>query len=201
MTDPKECHMKAAIRVLRYLGGTRDWCLQFGGRGSGGADVQHPTANICCYADSDWASSKDDRKSITGWVAKLNGDPISWASKKQSIVAQSSCEAELYAEASAINEVLWLKGLLEEIQVKVPDAPVICGDNQSTQTISKNNIKTERTKHVDVKYHFINETVNDGTVKLKWVPTTQQEADVFTKALDRVLFQSHRSRLMVQRDR
>ena len=69
--------------------------------------------DVCAYADADWANDKTDRKSITGWVAKLNGDPISWASKKQRTVAQSTCEAELYAEAAAIQEVLWLRGLLK----------------------------------------------------------------------------------------
>ena len=153
---------------------------------------------MCAFADADFANDKADRKSITGWVAKVNGDPISWASKKQRTVAQSTCEAELYAEAAAIQEVLWLRGLLKELGLHVQMPSVVHGDNQSTIAISQNGIKGERTKHVDVKYHFITETVEQGAVKLKWVPTTEQHADVFTKALAAPVFEHFRKQLMTR---
>ena len=82
---------------------------------------------MCSFADADWANDKGDRKSITGWVAKVNGDPISWASKKQRTVAQSTCEAELYAEAAAIQEVLWLRGLLKELGLHVQTGSRVYG--------------------------------------------------------------------------
>jgi hypothetical protein len=154
--------------------------------------------DVCAYADADWANDKSDRKSITGWVAKLNGDPISWASKKQRTVAQSTCEAELYAEAAAIQEVLWLRGLLQELGLHVQSGSVVHGDNQSTIAVSKNGIKGSRTKHVDVKYHFITETVEAGTVQLKWVPTGEQQADIFTKALSTAVFEHFRRALMTR---
>ena len=118
--------------------------------------------DVCAYSDADWANDKSDRKSITGWVAKVNGDAISWASKKQRTVAQSTCEAELYAEAAAIQEVLWLRGLLTELGLHMRTGSVVYGDNQSAIAVSKNGIKGERTKHVDVKYHFITETIENG---------------------------------------
>jgi hypothetical protein len=151
---------------------------------------------VCAFADADWANDKADRKSISGWVAKINGDPISWSSKKQRVVSMSTCEAELYAEAAAIQEVLWLRDLLKELGLTVQFGSLVYGDNQSAIAVSKNGVKGERTKHVDVKYHFITETVEQGKVKLKWIPTTEQQADIFTKALARPVFEHFRAELM-----
>jgi hypothetical protein len=116
----------------------------------------------------------------------LWGDLVSWASKKQKVVAQSSCEAELYAEASAINEMSWLRGLLTEIGLYTEGrdpTPILYGDNQSTQKLTENGVKSERTKHIDIKYRFVTDEVTNGRVQLKWISTTQQVADVLTKAL------------------
>ena len=152
--------------------------------------------DVCAFADADWANDKGDRRSITGWVAKLNGDPVSWSSKKQRVVALSTCEAELYAESAAIQEVLWLRGLMEELGLHTQTGSTVYGDNQSAIAVSENGVKGERTKHVDVKYHFVTETVERGDVKLEWVPTTQQQADIFTKALAAPVFALLRSQLM-----
>jgi hypothetical protein len=179
MLAPVVANGKASDRVFRYLAGTKAMGLLFG-RSSESTD-----ASVSAYADADWGSDHTDRKSITGWVAMLNGDPISWASKKQKVVSQSTCEAELYAEAAAINEIKWLSGLLGELGVASAQAPVLYGDNQSTQELSKNGVKSERTKHIDIKYHFVTDEVSKGNVQLQWVPTTQQLADVLTKALGR----------------
>jgi len=124
MQAPTQQHLQAAKRVFRYLAGTKSVGLIFGSRnGDTVADSRGRDnslrLDVCCFADADWANDKADRKSITGWVAKVNGDPISWASKKQRTVAQSTCEAELYAEAAAIQEVLWLRGLLKELGLHV----------------------------------------------------------------------------------
>jgi hypothetical protein len=202
MQAPTEQHMQAAKRVFRYLAGSKDIGLIFGSRnGDSVADSRGRDClrlDVCCFADADWANDKADRKSITGWVAKVNGDPISWASKKQRTVAQSTCEAELYAEAAAIQEVLWLRGLLKELGLHVQTGSRVLGDNQSTIAISHNGIKGERTKHVDVKYHFITETVESGAVQLKWIPTTEQQADIFTKALATPIFEHFRKLLMTR---
>jgi len=193
MQDPQVDDMQRAKRVLRYLSGTKQWCLQFGGRRGGDSDL---SMEVSAFADADFANDVGDRRSVSGWVVKLDGDPISWSSKKQSIVAQSTCEAELYAEAAAINEVLWLRGMLEELGLLLKARSIIYGDNTSTQTISREGVKRERTKHIDVKYHFITECIENGVVQLKWVATDQQQADIFTKALDRVKFETHRKELM-----
>lgn len=177
MTAPTVADAKACDRVFRYLAGTKTKGLLFGRRGS-------PT--LSAWSDSDWGTDWIDRKSQTGWAAMLWGDLVSWASKKQKVVAQSSCEAELYAEAAAMNELSWLRGLLTEIGLYGQDhdaAPLLYGDNQSAQKLTENGIKSERTKHIDIKYRFVTDEVTQGRVRLQWVPTTQQVADVLTKAL------------------
>jgi hypothetical protein len=202
MQAPTGRSMLAAKRVLRYLAATKDIGLVFGAltggklaasdtRGRGSTLVE-----VCAYADADWANDKKDRKSITGWVAKLNGDPISWSSKKQRVVALSTCEAELYAEGAAVQEVLWLRDLMTELGLHVQFGSLVYGDNQSTLAVSQNGVKSNRTKHVDVKYHFITQTVEEGAVKLKWIPTSEQQADIFTKALAPPVFERLRQQLM-----
>lgn len=201
MQTPKQRHMKAAERVLRYLAGTKEVGLVFGSRNGsvvGDSRGRRSTVqvDVCAYADADWANDKGDRRSISGWVAKLNGDPVSWSSKKQRVVALSTCEAELYAESAAIQEVLWLRGLMEELGLHTQTGSTVYGDNQSAIAVSENGVKGERTKHVDVKYHFVTETVERGEVKLRWVPTAQQQADIFTKALASPAFLLLRKQLM-----
>ena len=203
MLAPKKKHMDAADRIFRYLAGTKDVGLIFGARNGAAAEGDsrgrgHQQVDVCAFADADWANNKGDRKSITGWVAKLNGDPISWSSKKQRTVALSTCEAELYAESAAIQEVLWLRGLLTELGLHSRTGSFVYGDNQSAIAVSKNGIKGERTKHVDIKYHFITETVESGQVLLKWIPTTEQQADIFTKALSAPVFLQFRKQLMTR---
>jgi hypothetical protein len=203
MQAPTGHSMLAARRVLRYLAGSKDIGLVFGALAGGKAAAsetrgQQATAqvDVSAYADADWANNKKDRKSVTGWVAKLNGDPISWSSKKQRVVALSTCEAELYAEAAALQEVLWLRDLVTELGLHVQMGSLLYGDNQSTIAVSKNGVKSDRTKHVDVKYHFVTQTVEEGKVKLKWIPTAEQQADIFTKALAPQVFERLRQQLM-----
>jgi hypothetical protein len=199
MQSPTVRDAKACDRVFRYLAGTKTHGLLFGRQRSNMASLS--SVAVSAYADSDWASDREDRKSITGWIAMVNGDPVSWASKKQKVVSQSSTEAELYAEAAAINETKWLNGLLQEIgliQARTSAAPVIYGDNQSTQALSKNGIKSERTKHVAIKYAFIHDEVSKERVKLQWIPTTEQLADILTKALPRPQHQTLRDKIMTQ---
>lgn len=197
MQAPTMRDARACDRVFRYLAGTKTLGLLFG-RQRADDSSQGPSSAVAvtAYADADWGSDRVDRKSITGWIAMLNGDPVSWASKKQKVVSQSSCEAELYAEAAAINETKWLHGLLGEIGLGMTSAPVIYGDNQSTQALSKNGIKSERTKHVAIKYAFIHDEVSNGRVRLQWVPSAEQLADILTKPLARTLHERLRKQLM-----
>ena len=187
---PLERHMNAVGRVFRYLAGTRDTGLVFG-RASRGDAVQ-----LSAYSDADWASDKSDRKSISGWIARINGDPVSWQSKKQSSVALSTCESELYAECSAAQELQWLRGLMREIGVERDGTAVLYGDNQSAIAAAKNGVRTERTKHIDIRYHFISDVIERGHLRMEWVPTDQQQADILTKALNAPQFEVLRKKIM-----
>ena len=132
LVAPTVRHEQAAERVLRYLSGTKEIGLVFGSRNSAIAGAPEPTVMECsAYADADWAGDHSDRKSTSGWVAMVNGDPISWRCKKQSVVALSTCEAELYAEAAAIQEVQWIRGILAELGLASKEASTVYGDNQS----------------------------------------------------------------------
>jgi hypothetical protein len=192
MQVPLKRDLFAAERVLRYLAGTKSNGLIFGRNKNASSGMA-----VSAYADADWGNNKEDRKSVTGWIAKVNGDVISWASKTQKTIAQSTCEAELYAEAAGINEMLWLRGILSELGLEVDEPSVIYGDNQSTVAISKNGIKGERTKHVDIKYHFIKDQVDQGVVKVQWISTTEQQADICTKPLAIESFKKFRMTLMI----
>ena len=184
MQAPLQRHWKAAQRVLRYLAGSRQTGLWFGRGASGQQQQQHiEDAEVHAYSDADWGSDKSDRKSITGWIAYLNGDPVSWASKKQSTVAQSSCEAELYAASAATNELLWLRSLLSELGLQMNGPSTLFVDNQGAIEVAKHGVKSERTKHVDIKYHHITDVIEKDLITIKWVGTEEQQADIMTKAL------------------
>jgi hypothetical protein len=181
MLAPTVADGKACDHAFRYLAGTKTLGLLFGRRDSNSNESDE--AHVCAYADADWGSDPIDRKSVTGWVAMLNGDPVSWASKKQKVVAQSSCESELYAEAAAMNEIKWLSGLLNELGIHMKSTPILYGDNQSAQALTVNGVKSERTKHIDIKYRFLTDEVTKGNIELQWVSTTEQLADILTKSL------------------
>jgi hypothetical protein len=191
MQDPKKCHEVAAKRVLRYLAGTKEMGLLFGRKEIAANEMM----DIVAYGDADWANDRNDRKSITGWIIKLNGDVIS---KKQHTVSQSTCEAELYAEAAAVNELKWLCGLMDELGLGVNRPCIVYCDNQPTISISKNGVKSERTKHVDVKYHFITEQINAGMIEPRYLQTNKQQADILTKALGKQQFEEFRKELMTR---
>ena len=193
MQAPLQRHWKAAQRVLRYLAGNKQDGLWFGRMNRQG----NQNAQVHAYSDADWGSDKSDRKSITGWIAYVNGDPVSWASKKQSTVAQSSCEAELYAASAATNELLWLRSLLGELGLLMNEPSMLYVDNQGAIEVAKHGVKSERTKHVDIKYHHITDVIEKNLITVDWVNTQQQQADIMTKALSAPVFQGLRSKLQL----
>jgi hypothetical protein len=156
------------------------------------------SARQSIYADSDWAADKSDRKSITGWIAQVNGDPISWASKKQTSTSLSTCEAELYAEAAAMQEALWINGLLKELGIGGRKPAIIYGDNQATQSHTKNGIRSERTKHIDIRYYFITDLVERGVMDLRYVRSEENQADILTKALGLQVFDRLRKMILTR---
>ena len=151
------------------------------------------------YCDSDYAGDLDDRKSTSGYVFLLKGGAISWNSSKQETVALSTTEAEYVAAAHAVKEAIWLRTLLEELGFKQNQPTKIYEDNSGCIAISKNPEKHKRTKHIDIKYHFLREQVNKNQVKLEYVNTTEQAADALTKPLPKEKFEFCRTMMGLQK--
>lgn len=173
--SPKLSHWKAAKRVLRYLKGTINQSLVF----------KRTNKNIQGYADADWGGNIIDRRSYSGYVFIFANSPISWASKKQRAVAQSSCEAEYYALGAATKEAQFFRNLHREF-FKKKIIIEIFNDSQSAQELSENPFNHERTKHIDIKRHAIRDAVKKKQITLTYLSTKQMPADVLTKALPRV---------------
>jgi Reverse transcriptase (RNA-dependent DNA polymerase)/Pol polyprotein, beta-barrel domain len=184
-------HMLAARHVLRYLAGSADQGLVFRLHGS----PQDIKPEI--YTDSSWANDLETRRSTSGMVVKFNGNVVSWSSRKQRTVAISSTEAEYMAASEATSEALWLRAWIKEVfQVDVP--VLLYCDNQSALALAKNDTFHQRTKHIDIRYHFIRERVHWGHVVLRFVPTENQEADILTKRFNcGKRFAEQRARLVV----
>ena len=189
--------MIACKRVFRYLKGTPNLGLVLGGTQS-----ISPSIEILAYSDSDWGGNHDDRRSTTGYIIKIAGSVISWSSKRQSAVALSSCEAEYYAISAAVTEVQWIQQFLRELlqhdRVLQNSQVVTLGlvDNQSAIAISKNDVHHNRTKHIDIRHHFIRDAIAQGIVTLQYVPSEDQLADILTKSLGRVAFERIRLQIM-----
>ncbi len=188
MADPGPAHWSAVKRILRYLQGTRNYGLVFVG---GDQDT------LLGYSDSDWAGDIITRRSTSGYVFQLGQSTISWCSKRQQTVAKSSTEAEYVALSIAVQEVIWLRRMLSDLCVDVSAATVMMEDNQGAIELSKNPKHHGRTKHIDVSYHFTRERIATKEIKVNYVQSTENLADVMTKPLPRVSFEKFRDELGV----
>lgn len=185
-------HFKYAKRILRYIKATEDLNLVY--KRNDGA------AAIVGYTDSDYASDKNDRKSISGYVFKVFGNTVSWSSKKQTCVSQSSTEAEYVALAQGMNEGKWLQALLTELKIKCDASITIYEDNTSCISAATNAKDHKRMKQIDVEHHYIRDEIAKGTFKLEHIQTGEQTADIMTKGLSEKLFVKHRFNLSLQKD-
>lgn len=168
----KETHWKCAKRILRYLQGTKDYCLKF----------KDDNSALVGYVDADWASNSIDRKSYTGFAFKLCSSVISWESAKQKTVALSSTEAEYMAISEAAKEAIYLRNVLSEL-IGFTICVALFNDNQSAQKLSINPVFHKRSKHIDVRHHFIREAISNKHVIVKYIPTNDMPADILTKSL------------------
>jgi hypothetical protein len=190
LQSPSHSHLIAAKRMLRYVRGTTTYGLKFK-RWS----VNDKVVVTIGYSDADWGGDRSDRKSTTGFCVLLNNNLISWNTKKQPTVALSSSESELMAMVEVMKEVLWVKQLLGELDIP-NDTPTVRVDNQSTIKMTNNDTEHDRSKHIDIKHYFVRELVKGKTMKLEWVSTVDQLADIFTKCLGKDIFVRLRDRLM-----
>jgi hypothetical protein len=181
MEAPHEEHMVAVKQVLRYVAGTRTHGLYYTRREEG-------RARLTGFSDADMARDVDTRKSTTGIIFFLGGNIITWQSSKQKVVALSSCEAEYIAAATAACQGVWLARLVTDMAGVEPGVPELKVDNQSAIALSKNPVHHDRSKHIDTRFHYIRECIDENRIVLGHVSTEEQLADILTKALGRVRF-------------
>ncbi|RVW93973.1 Retrovirus-related Pol polyprotein from transposon TNT 1-94 [Vitis vinifera] len=173
MNNPTERHMKAVYRILQYLKKSPGRGLYFKKTSSREVEV---------FTDVDWAGSLTDRRSTTGYCSYVWGNLVTWRSKKQSVVARSSAKAEFRAMAHGICEGMWLQRILKELGIISNSTMTVLCDNKATISIAKNPIQHDRTKHVEIDRHFIKEKLEGGTIRLMYIPSSRQTANILTKA-------------------
>ena len=183
--NPKISHLNQVKRILKYVNGTSDYGIMY---------CHCSDSMLVGYCDADWAGSADDRKSTSGGCFYLGNNLISWFSKKQNCVSLSTAEAEYIAAGSSCSQLVWMKQMLKEYNVEQDVMTLYC-DNMSAINISKNPVQHSRTKHIDIRHHYIRDLVDDKVITLKHVDTEEQIADIFTKALDANQFEKLRGKL------
>ncbi|GJY00918.1 retrovirus-related pol polyprotein from transposon TNT 1-94, partial [Tanacetum coccineum] len=175
LTNPGKNHWEAVKWILKYLRGTVNVGLVYGTHHGNHVDVTG-------FVDSDYAKDPDKGRSITGYAFLVQGCVVSWKATLQHVVALSTTEAEYMALTEAVKEAIWLRGLLEELGVELNTVAVNC-DNQGAIHLSRNHVFHERTKHINVRYHFIREVLEAKTVKVLKVGTEHNAADALTKVV------------------
>lgn len=178
-------------RILRYIKVTSDYGILFP-YGS-----QSTCLKLTGFYDSDYGGDTLERKSTSVFIYFMNGAPVSWSSKKQSIVALSICEAEYVAGFHAAYQGIWLEELLVELKVTTRNPIELRMDNTSTINLAKNPVSHGRIKHIEVKYDFLREVMSKGKIELLYCKTTEQWADLFTKPLTLEKFEAIRERVGV----
>jgi hypothetical protein len=185
--NPKECHLMVVKRILRYLVYTPYLDLWYP-KGS--------TFNLLGYFDSDYAGCKVDRKSTSGTYQFLGRSLVSWSSKKQNSAALSTAEAEYVAAGACCAQLLWMRFTLSDFGCKFSKIPLLC-DNESAIELANNPVNHSRTKHINIRYHFLGDHETKGDIVLSHVNTDKQLADIFAKPLDEQRFCTLRSELNI----
>ena len=182
---PTTDDFKKAGKLLRYLAGSVNLGLMF----YKPTHAKYLPLELEGYGDSDWAGDVKDAKSQTGFIHRLGASPISWGSRKQSVVALSTAEAELVAAVDAAKEILWLRSVLGEIgEINLDKATVMFCDNTAAIALGSKSVISKRTRHINIRLHCINEWCLSGQIKLEKIHTDENLADLFTKAMHRDRF-------------
>ena len=184
---PKESHLTVVKRIIRYVNGTPDYGLWYS---------KESNACLAGPSDANWAGIVDDRKSTSGGYLYLKNNLVSWMSKKQNSVSLSTAKAEYIAVGSCCTQLLWMKKLLHDYGIPQDTMCVFC-DNTSAINLSKNPVQHSKSKHIEIRYHFIQDLVKDKVVCLEFIHTDNQKAHIFTKPLDGPQFESLRKTIGV----
>jgi hypothetical protein len=172
LENPGEAHWEAAKRVFRYLAGTKDLSLMYGGE----------RYDLVGYTDADGAS-QEHRHAISGHAFLIDGGAVSWSSRKQELVTLSTAEAEYVAATHAAKEAIWLRRLIHDLFPSLVSRTTLHCDNQAALKLATDDNYHARTKHIAIRYHFIRQVVASGMLTLVYCPTDEMTADVLTKAL------------------
>ncbi|KAK6115540.1 hypothetical protein DH2020_007809 [Rehmannia glutinosa] len=186
MSNPTSTHLTAAHRVLRYIKSTPGKGLFY----SANSPLQ-----LIGFCDADWARCKETRRSISGFAIFLGDSLISWKAKKQPTISRSSTETEYRVVASISCEVQWFVYLLHDMKIQHPQPATIYTDNTSAIPITQNPVLHSRTKHIDVRYHFIRDHVEKKDITLEYISTDKQLANIFTKPLCESRFEELKNEL------
>ena len=171
--DPKESHIRAVKRIIRYLNNTKDFGLFY---------PKECPFELVSYSDADFGGSRTDRKSTSGTCHFIGKSLVSWFSKKQNCVSLSTCEAEYISAALACTQVLYMQQTLQDFDIHLSNSIIYC-DNTSAINLSKNPVNHSRTKPIDIRHHFLRDNIDKGNICLEYVHTDNQLADIFTKPL------------------
>jgi hypothetical protein len=142
------------------------------------------------YSDSDWGGDQDDRKSTAGYLFMLGNSPISWCSKKQGIVALSSCEAEYVAASFAACQANWIEMVLSELKAAEVTKIKLLVDNKSAIDLANNPVSHGRSKHIERRFHFLRDQVNKDKLELEYCNTEIQLADILIKPMAKARFET-----------
>ena len=174
MVKPTTSHLVAAKRIMRYVKGTSSYDIQYSKNQSG---------ELIGYSDYDWSGDKDDKKSIVAYVFMIGNAAFSWSSKKESIVALSSCEADYIAASMTACQAQWINMLLMELKLIKNEKMELRIDSKSAIDLAKHLVAHGRSKHIETKFHFLRDQVNNGKLEVKYCKTDEQIADLLTKPL------------------
>ena len=186
LENPTDKHQEAVIRILKYIAGTTDYGIIMTPVSGRGLEI---------FVDADLANCVDTRKSVTGFVCFYDNMPISWYSKNQSITAQSTTEAEYVAAADAVKDALYIRNIIQELGFGENKINVY-EDNIGTIELIKAKKVSQRTKHLDIRYHLLRDCYQEGFLNVKYCPTERQLADILTKAVPVKQFRKFVSRLL-----
>jgi hypothetical protein len=194
LSNPGRRHWAEAKRVLSYLKGTSDYAIRYSADKSligsvfgysRGIGMQPAENSMEGFSDSDWAGCVDTRRSTSGFVWMMGGGAICWRSKLQTIVALSSTEAEYVGATPAVQEVIWLRDLLCELGITNDSPSLLHMDNRGAVSLTRGAGDSNRTKHIDIRYHFIRSHVECKRIRVQYLPTDEMTADILTKNLGR----------------
>nr|GEU40288.1 copia protein [Tanacetum cinerariifolium]GEU87051.1 copia protein [Tanacetum cinerariifolium] len=189
MHDPREPHLSALKRILRYVQGTLDYGLQL---------FSSSTSSLVAYSVADWAGCPTTQRLTFGYCVFLGNNLLSWSAKRQPTLSCSSDEDEYRGVANAVDETCWLHNLLRELHTPLSSATLVYCDNINAVYLSSNPVQHQCTKHIEIDIPFIQYLVATGQVRVLHVPSHCQYVDIFTKGLPTTLFEEFRSSLSVR---